>query len=97
MKIIKLNKRYKAFKEYGHTMALRFDSYQRAIAYYENACYAKLGSRHHPHPEWNAEFGSPNYKSRWSSRPYYISFRNPEDLTLILLSVGDIPSDRSVV
>lgn len=87
MKIVKLNRRYKQFKEHGHTIALRFESYvPQTIAVYEKVCRARLtGHGYNRDADWCGHFGhAPN---RNSPRPYWITFRNEMDLTLVLLSV----------
>jgi hypothetical protein len=86
MKIVKLNRRFKQYKEHGHTVALRFASYQPAtIAVYEKICRARLkGHGYNREADWAGYFGhAPNSRS---SRPYWITFRNEADLTLVLLS-----------
>jgi hypothetical protein len=44
MKIIKLNRRYRAFREYGHTYAFRFDTWNREVNRVEDIMSAVLGS-----------------------------------------------------
>lgn len=86
MKVVKLNSRFKQFKEHGHTVALRFASYQPAkIAAYEKICRARLtGHGYGRNGDWWGGVGyAPNSNS---SRPYWITFRNEADLTLVLLS-----------
>ena len=87
MKIVKLNRRFKQFKEYGHTVALRFESYQpKKISAYEKICRERLrGYGYTRDGDWTSYFGhAPDSNS---SRPYWITFRNESDLTLVLLSV----------
>lgn len=87
MKIVKLNRRFKQYKEHGHSVALRFASYEpRTIASYEKVCRARLqGHGYNRDAAWWSGFGhAPNSNS---SRPYWITFRNEMDLTLVLLSV----------
>ena len=86
MKIIKLNRRFKQFKEHGHTIAMRFDSYEPAtVSAYEKICRAQLkGHGYERGADWYSYFGhAPNSNSR---RPYWITFRREADLTLVLLS-----------
>jgi len=86
MKVVKLNRRFKQYKENGHTVALRFESYQPAtISVYEKICRARLrGHGYNREADWYSYFGhAPNSNS---SRPYWITFRNEADLTLVLLS-----------
>jgi hypothetical protein len=87
MKIVKLNRRFKQFKEHGHLVALRFESYEpRKIASYEKVCRARLqGHGYNRDAAWWSGFGyAPNSNS---PRPYWITFRNEAELTLVLLSV----------
>lgn len=85
MKVVKLNRRFKQFKEHGHTVGLRFSGYTESIPY-ETATKNKLGAggwvRNHL---WYSYFG--DRSSRYHSRPYWITFRNEADATLVLLSV----------
>lgn len=87
MKIVKLNRRFKQFKEHGHTVALRFESYNpKTISAYEKVCRERLrGYGYNRDADWTSYFGhAPN---SYSSRPYWITFRNESELTLVLLSV----------
>jgi hypothetical protein len=86
MKIIKLNRRHKQFKEHGHTIALRFDSYEpKKVAAHEKVCRARfLSHGYNRDANWWSGFGhAPNSNC---PRPYWITFRNEMDLTLVLLS-----------
>ena len=86
MKVVKLNRRFKKFKEDGHTVALRFNKYSPAtVRNIEDVCRLKLGFQYSFNSIWSGYFGCKN--GRNSSRPYWISFRNEADLTLVLLSV----------
>lgn len=82
MKIVKLNGRYKMFREQGHTVALRFNGWSKLIAPYERACRERLGSQYKNY-SWSGHFGTRS--GRNDVRPYWISFRNEADLTLVLL------------
>jgi len=86
MKIVKLNRRYKQFRENGHTMALRFESYDsKKVPAYENACRERLGGTGwNRQANWWSGFGSPNRGN--THRPFWITFRNESELTLVLLS-----------
>lgn len=73
------------FKEQGHTVALRFNEFNRRANVIENACKAKFNtSSWDAQGPWHGRFGT--RPDGYSSRPYWISFRNEADLTLILLS-----------
>ena len=83
MKIVKLNRRFKMFREHGHTVAMRFNGWSKQISAYESACRARLGSEY-KNNSWSGHFGTRN--GRTDFRPYWITFRNESDLTLVLLS-----------
>lgn len=85
MKTVKLNRRFRQFKEHGHTVALRFEFYQPAtVSAIEKVCRARLkGHGYNREADWCGYFGhAPNSNS---SRPYWITFRRESDLTLVLL------------
>ena len=85
MKIVKLNRRYKVFREYGHTVALRFTEFNRNAIEIEKVCKSKFNtSSWNTQGLWHGRFG--HRPDIYSSRPYWISFRNEADLTLVLLS-----------
>jgi hypothetical protein len=87
MKIVKLNRRHKQFKENGHKIALRFESYDpKKVSAYEKVCRSRLGGHgYNREADWSGYFGyAPNSNA---PRPYWITFRNEADLTLVLLSV----------
>lgn len=87
MKIVKLNRRFRQFKEQGHVVALRFYSaYGDQVRAVEKVCREKLRGggwlREH---DWYSYYGKP--PNSQSPRPYWITFRRESDLTLVLLSV----------
>lgn len=86
MKVVKLNGRHRHLKEHGHTIGLRFESYRPdTIAMYEKVCRSRLrGHGWNREGDWYGGFGHP---VRGSSRPYWITFRNEADLTLVMLSI----------
>jgi hypothetical protein len=90
MKIVKLNRRFKQFKEYGHVVALRFGGFDIKARDIELACRAKLnGGGWSRDQNWYSYYGDRNsHYDRDASRPYWITFRNEADLTLVLLSLG---------
>jgi hypothetical protein len=83
MKVVKLNRRFRQFKECGHTIALRFTDWAEAMPY-EKIIQARLGVSWQRHDSWYSYFG--NRSSRNDFRPYWITFRNEAELTLVLLS-----------
>jgi len=85
MKTVKLNSRFKMFRKYGHVVALRFNGWSNMIAPYERACRERLGSEYKNY-SWSGHFGTRS--GRVDARPYWITFRNESDLTLVLLSVN---------
>lgn len=85
MKIVKLNRRHKVFREHGHVVALRFTEFNRNANKIENICKAKFNtSSWDAQGPWHGRFG--HRPDAWSSRPYWISFRTEAELTLVLLS-----------
>ena len=93
MKLIKLNRRYRAFKEYGHTCAFRFDTWSRESTRVENIMSTMLGSQYTTTSgdivarfrDWRATFGTrPNINL---PRPYMISFRDESIVSLVMLKM----------
>ena len=85
MKVVKLNRRFRQFKEHGHTIGLRFSSYTESVPY-EKTVKTKLGSGSWTRSDlWYSYFG--DRRRLYESRPYWITFRNESDLTLVLLSI----------
>jgi hypothetical protein len=88
MKVVKLNRRFRQFKEHGHTVALRFaNGYSDEIRAIEKVCRARLQGggwlREH---DWYSYYGERNSRyDRDIGRPYWITFRRESDLTLVLL------------
>lgn len=88
MKIVKLNGRFKQYRENRHTVALRFDGWTKEANMYERVCRERLpkpGNGWLRHGEWYSYYGAPSNSN--SPRPYWITFRNEQDLTLVLLSI----------
>lgn len=99
MKIVKLNRRFRRFKEAGHAVALRFDCWGKQAIAVEQMCRARLGSPYAMDACWEGYFGQGNRlyslsqgNRLYSQRPYWISFRNEKDLTLVLLCVNLTPN-----
>lgn len=85
MKVVKLNRRFKQFREAGHVVALRFSGYSKTAGQYEKICRERLGgSAWDRGGNWCSYFGASNGHS--SVRAYWITFRRESDLTLVLLS-----------
>lgn len=86
MKVVKLNRRFKQFKEQGHTVALRFPhGFTNDAQEIEKICRQRFNGhgwlRSH---SWYGYYGDRNVRTL--SRPYWITFRHESDLTLVLLS-----------
>ena len=86
MKVVKLNRRYKMFKDHGHIVGLRFPSWTKQSAGIERLCSERLGSKW-KNSSWSAQFGSPNYTDGSGRKTYWITFLDESDLTFILLQV----------
>ena len=85
MKVVKLNRRFRQFREAGHVVALRFTGYGAQSIAYEKLCRQRLGGNSWDRSaDWCGYFASRNGHS--DRRTYWITFRNPADLTLVLLS-----------
>ena len=88
MKVVKLNRRYKAYKD-GFTHALRFDTWHIKAGEIEQFLTNRYGSQYnwykrHGNSQWTSGFGSRS--SKYDARPYWINLRNESDVTMILLS-----------
>ena len=86
MKIVKLDRRFRQFNEHGHTVALKFPRGHtpEAVAI-EKVCRNRLKdsgwNRSH---NWYSYYG--DRPRRDAPRPFWITFRNEADATLVLLS-----------
>ena len=86
MKVVKLDRRFRQFKQHGHVIAVRCDSWLGEGVALEKICNAKLeGHGYMPDNDWHAYFGKDNGRA---NRPFWISFRRETDLTLVLLSAN---------
>ena len=86
MKVVKLDRRFRQFKQHGHVIAVRCDSWLGEGVALEKICNAKLeGQGYMPDNDWHAYFGKDNGRP---NRPFWISFRRETDLTLVLLSAN---------
>ena len=85
MKVVKLTRKFRQFKEHGHTVGLRFSSYTESVPY-ETATKNRLGDGNwQPHDLWYSYFGN---RRQQGYRPYWITFRNESDATLVVLSTS---------
>lgn len=86
MKIVKLNRRFRQFKEQGHVVALKFpNGYDARIREIEKTCREKIGSGWYREHDWYSYYGK---SKNGMARDYWITFRRESDLTLVLLCVG---------
>ena len=85
MKVIKLNRRFKVFKEHGHEVAVKFGSYNATAAALERVCRNRLGDNvmWNKNGTWYGWFGKK--RSGMHHSPYFISFRKESGLTFALM------------
>jgi len=84
MKEVKLNRRFKQFKEHGHTIAFRFEGFGLHARAIERICNQRLlGSGWSRNNTWYSYYGERLNCNE--VRPYWITFRNETDATLVLL------------
>ena len=84
MKVVRLDRRFRQYKQHGHVIAVRCDSWLGEGTSFEQVCKAQLGGQGYmPANDWHAYFGKNNGRA---NRPFWISFRREADLTLVLLS-----------
>ena len=94
MKIIKLNKKFIVNQKYNHRVGLKFTSYWSitqelsSAEQVEKTCERILGpasgrKMDYGNGRWCRYFGD----RRDNPRPYYITFRDERDLTMVLLAV----------
>ena len=84
MKVIKLNRRYKVFKEHGHEVAVKFNSFSKASPL-ERVCQSRMGGSAvwNINGTWYGWFGKK--RPGYHNAPYFISFRKESDLTFALM------------
>ena len=98
MKVIELNRRYLAYRRYGHTVGIRWDQFwddhnstilPRKMGV---ACTDTLGAAASlrygnvlDDNRWCEYFGTA--KRRGDPRPYYITFRNRQDMLMAMMRV----------
>lgn len=85
MKVIKLNRRFKQYKEYGHTVAIKFGRYDTPARHVERTCIALFKSHGWKRSSrWYCYFGK---SDKDGYRPYWFTFRNEADVTMLLMTV----------
>jgi hypothetical protein len=90
MKIVKLNRRFRQFREHGHVVALRFEGWNKKATAVEKVCRDRLqGGGWLRDQDWYSYYGHATSSTGYREpRPYWITFRKEADLTLVLLSLG---------
>ena len=86
MKVIKLNGRYRLFKENKYQAGLRFDTYDNNAIAIENTCRERLGPSGYSRPsdsDWTGYFGK--RRIVYGPTPYFIMFQKESDLSFVLL------------
>ena len=86
MRLVKLDKRHKAFKEMGHRWAFRWEKYDiKSCPHVEGIMHEMHGSQYSykSTSAWKSGFGSPIRGNIY--RPYWVSFTDEQDATMILL------------
>lgn len=86
MKVIKLNRRFKMYKEHGHQAGLRFDTWNQQAQAAEAALrqITQTGGWSRDN-EWYSWVGQPT--RQFGTRPYFITVRDEQILSLVLLSL----------
>ena len=89
MKIVKLNRRFRQFRDHGHVVALRFEGHTKKSTVVEKVCRERLnGGGWLRDQDWYSYYGDRNSRyDRDVARPYWITFRRESDLSLVLLCV----------
>lgn len=92
MKLVKLDRRHKAFKDYGHAYAIRFAEWDMKASKVEKIFTDAYGSQYawssgvdSHFRNWRASFGIRDPQSR--IRPYWISFKDESMATLVILKM----------
>lgn len=88
MKLVKLNRRHTAYKELGHKWAFRWNSYDsKTCPKVESVMFAMHGSQYSykATTAWKSGFGHATRGSVY--RPYWVSFADEQDATMILLQL----------
>jgi len=92
MKLIKLNRRHKAFKDNGHKWAFRWRSYDPKTCHQVERILQDMHGSQYSYQSttavvWKSNFGhAPNSNT---PRPYWISFTDEADASVILLKLDN--------
>lgn len=88
MKVIKLNRRWKQFKEQGHVVAFKFNGWEKKVkVVQEKLKEITQSSGWSETGEWYSYYGA--RPGRDSIRPYFITMRSEQVATMVLLSMKD--------
>jgi hypothetical protein len=85
MKVVKLDNRHNVYKKLGHTTALRFTSWTFSPASAVERIVVNTLGYQTEDPRWFAYFGKQNGRNKY--KPFWISFKYPADLSMILLKL----------
>lgn len=86
-KVIKLNRRYKLYKEHGFTHAIRFNSWSTEAGKVESFLRERYGSEY----MWGRQYQT-MWKTHWGKsngrdpRPYFIGVRDEEIIFMAKLA-----------
>ena len=84
MKVVKLDRRFRQYKQHGHVVGVRCDNWAKEGQHLEQLCRDKLGGKTWRRDNcWYSYFGKENGRG---NRPYWITFRKEAHLTFVLLS-----------
>jgi len=83
MKVIKLNYRYRLYKDYGFKLGVKFSNYTAATAKLERYLIATYGHTWDAHnlrnPQWYGQYGS-------RQKCYYVAFKDEEMVMMATLA-----------
>ena len=84
MKVIKLNRRYKLYKEHGYQVGLKFDCWDTDARAVENICKEMFGCKQWDpgKSDWYEYFGK---RVVFGSTPYWIMLRKESHLSMVML------------
>ena len=84
-KVIKLDKRYKNYHIYGHTIGLKsINGYPQNARDIENFLYKSYGDRYVRYPKWDSYIGT-KYSYDHRCRPYYVTLKDESMLMMLIL------------
>jgi hypothetical protein len=88
MKLIKLNRCYRQFKEHGHTVGFRFEEFSIQAIAIERALKAMTEqSGYNRDLEWYGYFGKKPKGYFNQPRPYFITMRDEATASMVLLKM----------